>query len=372
MRKVAERAVVVGGGPAGASAALALLAARFEVTVFERRPRFAPRVCGTFLDAEALRHLTTLGVRDLIDRESVPVRRVRVTVPPRRLRVVDLPEAGAALPRPRLEALLFDEIRRRGGAVVPGVRVFPGEDSRTVRLDGPGLGEGGTPVRRADLVVWATGRPAPGPAGGGPGHYGWNADFDGVDQRPGDMSLHFTPRGYVGVVTHDDGTTNVCGLYRRENVPPDWENVFRESRNDSPAFARETAAARRRTPWRGVGPLPYSRGLSPADGVLRLGDAAAVGDPFMGEGIGRALASGPMLVAALRDGLRSPETRFRLLWSAAYGGRFAFGARARRWILGRRGTSWWVRPLLWPGVLPRVLPLFHGGFRPAAIDGGLV
>lgn len=353
---------------------MALLGGGFDVELFERRPDFSPRVCGTFLDGEALRHLDALGLGERVRGESVSVPRVVATFPPDRSRSVDLPEAGAALPRPRLEEILIDEIRRRGGRVSMGVRVSPGDGARTLRLEGSAVGAGPTRNREADLVLWADGRFSTGPAPGGPGHYGWNAEFDGVAQRPGDLSLHFAARGYVGVVTHRDGTSNICGLYRRNNEPLDWETVFQHTRDTAPAFARLTARARRRGPWRGVGPLPFSRGLRPPDGVFRVGDAGAVGDPFMGEGIGRALATGALLRAALREVDDRPLVeRYRALWSASYGGRFAFGLWARRLLLNHRLTPWTLRPLLSPVVLPRLLSLFHRGYRPPSrIDGRLV
>ncbi|MBL0349843.1 MAG: FAD-dependent monooxygenase [Elusimicrobia bacterium] len=120
---MSKTALIVGGGPAGAGAALALLGGGFDVELFERRPDFSPRVCGTFLDGEALRHLDALGLGERVRGESVSVPRVVATFPPDRSRSVDLPEAGAALPRPRLEEILIDEIRRRGGRVSMGVRL---------------------------------------------------------------------------------------------------------------------------------------------------------------------------------------------------------------------------------------------------------
>lgn len=371
---MSKTALIVGGGPAGAGAALALLGGGFDVELFERRPDFSPRVCGTFLDGEALRHLDALGLGERVRAESVAVPRVVATFPPDRSRFVGLPEAGAALPRPRLEAILLDEVRRRGGRVSMGVRVSPGDGARTVGLEGAGVGADHVRTRHADLVLWADGRFSTGPSTGGPGHYGWNAEFDGVAQRPGDLSLHFAARGYVGVVTHRDGTSNICGLYRRENEPLDWETVYQHLRDTAPAFARLTARALRRSPWRGVGPLPFSRGLRPRDDIFRVGDAGAVGDPFMGEGIGRALATGPLLRAALSAVDDRPLLeRYRALWKASYGGRFAFGAWARRLLLNHRPSPLLLRLLFSPAVLPRLLSLFHRGYRPPSeIHGRLV
>ncbi|MBL0349844.1 MAG: hypothetical protein IPP68_05660 [Elusimicrobia bacterium] len=106
-----------------------------------------------------------------------------------------------------------------------------------------------------------------------------------------------------------------------------------------------------------MGPRLFA-GLPP-DGVFRVGDAGAVGDPFMGEGIGRALATGALLRAALREVDDRPLVeRYRALWSASYGGRFAFGLWARRLLLNHRLTPWTLRPLLSPWCCPGSCPSF--------------
>lgn len=358
---------MVGAGPAGASVALALLGRGMEVTVLERRPGLGSRVCGAFLDAEAIRHLDSLGLGKIVREQSVPVPSTWVSVGSGRERCVDFPMPGLALSRPDLERILLDAVKERGGKVRWGV-VATAEDFRTVSVQGPGLTLEEPRTLSGDVVIWADGRfSRQDPIEKGPhAWYGWNATFSGIAQKPGEMSFFFLPNGYIGILTFKDGTSNLCGLQRRQASLLDWGAVFEETRTQSACFRRRTEGSTPVTPWRGVGPLPFTGGLGPDDGAIRVGDAAAVGDPFMGEGIGRSLGSGSLLARAWDlhpEGGDAFYTAFRHLWRSSYGGRFKLG-NAFRWLLNHPLFS---RPVLnlalaQPGLVQLFLPLFHGGF----------
>ncbi|HKR25058.1 MAG TPA: FAD-dependent monooxygenase, partial [Allosphingosinicella sp.] len=84
-------ALIVGGGPAGASAALALARGGAMPVVIERAPGERDLVCGGFLGWDAIAHLRRLGL-DPVSLGARPIRRLRLAA---RGRIVE-----AALPRP--------------------------------------------------------------------------------------------------------------------------------------------------------------------------------------------------------------------------------------------------------------------------------
>lgn len=371
-RKGLTTALVVGAGPAGASAALGLLGVGMNVTVLESRPSLGPRVCGAFLDAEAISHLATLGLIDKARAFGVDVGSVWVSVGSGKERVLALPAPGLALSRPEVERLLLDAVVERGGKVRWGIRAQP-EGAQSVFLQGCGLSSHETTHLSSDWVVWADGRYSGKEASNfkdeSPSWFGWNGTFKDVNQTPGEMSLHFLPDGYVGLLTFKDGTSNLCGLKRRRGSPLEWGSVFDETMAHASNLKRRMRQATLLSPWRGVGPLPFTGGLRPDDGLIRVGDAAAVGDPFMGEGIGRALGSGPLLAQAWAlhfCGNDSLYATFRRLWRTSYGRRFKWG-NILRWSLNHPEVS--ARALnsllVRPGIARFFLPLFHGGFKTA-------
>lgn len=336
--------IVIGGGPAGLSAAIGLQRSRLEVTVLEQRAEWQGRVCGGFINPEGVTHLGWLGVLDhLYSARAVPVGHSTLTLPNGRTGTVPIGRRGVVglgVSRQTLEGILLEAALDAGcdvrlGARAVDVRRDGGRWQVAVRF--PGLRE---ETIGADLVVLADGRFSRGahpvPARPRRGWFGWNATFIGVSQAPGELSMHFYPRGYVGVLTFADGETNVCGLtWLEKGQSRRWEAVWAEAADGQPLLQRLTKTAQRISEWRGVGPLPFTRAMRASDGPLLAGDAAAVGDPYMGEGISRALGTGPIVHRALaeaggeRPDLRAVGRTYSRIWRRRYTSRLRLGTLVR-------------------------------------------
>lgn len=340
-------ALVVGAGPAGLSAAMALRGAGADVIVFEQHPSPPPRVCGAFINPEGTAHLEALGIMGrLIDAGAVPVTEARVTWPGRgdaRVPIVRGDRAGLAVPRPALERVMVDHLAALGGTVQWGARASRAER----RGDGWSVELVSGVVRHslnAPCLVVADGRfsslSGRRTRKSREGWFGWNAPFTGIDRPPGALSLHFGRDGYVGLLTFGDGVTNVCGLTRSDGMSPlRWEEILAVAVREQAALSQLLRNATRVDRFRGVGPLPFSRAMWPGPGPLLAGDAAAVGDPYMGEGISRALGTGPALSAALALGgpgasLNVMADRYNTVWQERYHARLWLGTAAR-WVFNR-------------------------------------
>ncbi len=366
-------ALVVGAGPAGLSAAIALRTAGVEVVVLEQHASPPPRVCGAFVNPEGVAHLEALGVLPGLAAAAASVTDATLTWPGgghARVPIARGARAGLAVPRPVLERAMAEHLCALGGTVRWDTRVIGAErQGRRWALD---VMSGAAHDRLvAPWLVVADGRfsslSGRRVSKARAGWFGWNASFTGIDQPPGALSLHFGRDGYVGVITFADGVTNVCGLTRRDgSVATPWEDVLAAAIDGQPALSALLRNATRTDPFRGVGPLPFSRRMWAADGPLVAGDAAAVGDPYMGEGISRALGTGPALAAALgRGGLeespRPMTDRYNAIWRQRYHPRLRFGTTAR-WLFQhpRVAPSALNQIVSHPFLLRVVLSMAHG------------
>ena len=367
-------AAVVGAGPAGLSAALGLLRSGFRVSIYERNKDWKERVCGAFLDAEAIAHLRWLGLDNAVERQAVPVPRIRVTTPAHSagFSAAQSNLGPIAVPRKQLEAALTSAVARVGGELLSGrsVKRFQAGSGGWQMTTSDPSGDPRESEVHADWLVLADGRFSLGKRTlkSKDGWYGWRALFAGVRQNPGDMSLHFFPSGYVGVLTFANGESNVCGLSLfHETNRPAWPEHFSRVAEQQPAFRAVMSGAERIAPWTGVGPIPFAA-LEPERDVIACGDAAAVGDPFMGEGNGRALGAGPLLhasAASSRGDYRAAASAYWSEWQKAYRARFRLGHWLRP-LLERSGPLHPLAGVLLghPAMLRPVLPLLHKGYRP--------
>jgi flavin-dependent dehydrogenase len=158
--------LILGGGPAGATAAIVMASAGRDVTLIERSRGPADKVCGDFVSAEAVEHLASMGV-GVFDLGGQRITRMRLV---HRGHVVEtrLPFVAAGLSRRILDEALLRVAEARGARVMRGhtiraVRAAP--SGIVVRVDA--MGELST-----DTAFLATGKhdlrdtPRPHPRGG--------------------------------------------------------------------------------------------------------------------------------------------------------------------------------------------------------------
>ena len=311
---------VVGGGPAGAAAAITLARAGRSVVLVDKAVFPRDKCCGDGLTTGALRRLEALGLRP----EAVPswyqVDDVHVRGPAGRSVAFPLPRGqgmfAAVARRSDLDSALLDVARRLGvdvhdGHGLRGAHWAPGDGSVVVDVDGLG------PVRARYAVgadgVWSPLRKALG-ATHEPGYLGeWHAFrqyFTGVSEAASSqLWVWFEPDllpGYAWSFPLGGGRANVgFGVQRRPGVTAramkgQWADLLDRG------HVREAlgATATPETPHK-AWPIPArieDTTLWAAGGrALFVGDAARATDPMTGEGIAQALETGTLAARAIID-----------------------------------------------------------------------
>ena len=297
------RALIVGGGPAGASAAIVLARAGLPHLLIERTRETGDAICGGFVSWRTLETLARLGV------EPAALGPARVTTvrvfAGDRVAEARLPRPAHGVSRRLLDTVLLERARAAGSAIERGVTVRA-IDRLTARLDDAS-------ELVADALFLASGKhdirgeARPAEARGADPVLGLRVRLPAaaaLARMIGDsIELHLVPRGYVGIVREEDGSANVCMAIHRSAM-----------RGDSPTMlldrlARDHPRLGERLAWRDASPVdaianvPYgwrARGTTPH--LFRLGDQAGVIPSLAGEGMGIAIASGIRAATAYRTG----------------------------------------------------------------------
>jgi menaquinone-9 beta-reductase len=388
-------ALVIGGGPGGSAAAFHLASGGARVLLCEKQRFPRDKVCGDGLTPRAVRALDLMGLREEYQSWSRSVglkvhgggHVIELPWP----ELEDYPSFGLARPRTDLDQLLARTAVKAGAELWEATDVVEPLLERGLVRGAVVRREGEDPVDlRADVVVAADGassrfaqalglrRDEQRPIGVAIRQYfrserdtdPWIDSY--LELRRGDDLLP----GYGWVFPLADGTVNVgVGLlntsahfrninYRqllKEWVPtvgPEW------------GFGAQDAAAKPRSH-----PLPMGANRHPPvyRGVLFVGDAAGLVNPFNGEGIDYALESGELAaeaaLATLASGDRARLLAYRTAVEQRFGSYFAVGRLFVRLIGDPRFMKLATRyGLPRPTLMKLVLKLLANLYEPVRGD----
>ncbi len=368
--------VVIGGGPAGAAAAITAARHGLDVAVVDKASFPRDKTCGDGLTALALRLLEALGLDVPALGGWQPVTETVIVTPAGRRIALPHPVDGlhaGVVRRTDLDDALLEECRRAGAEVrveaeVAGIEVDDTDVRGGVRGEVRVALKGAGHLRSRFAIAadghWSTTRRAL-TGERAPARGEWHAArqyFSGVSERRlvAVFDRELLP-GYAWVFPLPDGGANVgFGVLRAGRHGRDlaslWPRVVA-----SPAIAAALGPDAVMTGPVRAWPIPthYEPDrLSHRSGrVLYAGDAAGVVDPMTGEGIGQALETG-MLAAASVATSRPTATpthiaaHYRRSVRAALGADLAVARTLQRLLahgpttraaLGLVGLSDWTR-----------------------------
>jgi menaquinone-9 beta-reductase len=307
--------VVVGGGPAGAAAAITLARAGRDVLLVDKATFPRDKCCGDGLTTGALRRLEHLGLHPEQVASWQPVDDVLVRSPSGRTVRFPLPRDDGTYAvvarRYELDAALLDVARAAGVKVHDGHAATAstlGDDRITVDVEGIG------PVAARYAIgadgMWSPLRKALG-VSDEPGYLGeWHAFrqyFRSTGAGARELWVWFEPDllpGYAWSFPLPDGRANVgFGVLRVPGRPTKelkalWPELLRRP-HIAEVLGPDAQPEAPHKAWPIPARVPTTTLTAAGGRALFVGDAARATDPMTGEGIGQALESGMAAAEAI-------------------------------------------------------------------------
>ncbi|HNV10764.1 MAG TPA: geranylgeranyl reductase family protein [Propionibacteriaceae bacterium] len=319
--------IVVGAGPGGSTAATHLARRGLDVLLLEKAEFPREKVCGDGLTPRATRQLIRLGIDTSEKNGWLHNKGLRIyggRIEPFQMpwpELADFPNYGLVRPRADFDNLLANHAVANGARLVTSANVTtPVIDERTDRIVGVTTKDGRT--FRAPMVVAADGNSSrlsvamglikrdDRPMGVAVRTYyrsprhdddwleSWLELWDGV---PGKSNL--LP-GYGWIFGMGDGTCNVgLGMLNTSSSfgKTDYKDLLKRWLDHTPeewGFRDEN----RTMEVRGAAlPMAFNRQPAYTRGLVLIGDAAGMVNPFNGEGIAYAMESGELAADAIAE-----------------------------------------------------------------------
>lgn len=317
---------VVGAGPAGSACAAFCAQAGLATLILERALFPREKVCGDCLNPACWPVLERLGVSERL--LAFPHSRLRevefagIGGRPLRFPLPDSDRGEIAIKRSMLDHVLLERAAELGARVCQGTAVThlepgwcihtageifyartliaaDGRNSTVARLLGL------LPAARKDRVGLQTHLAAP----------------DGFGER---VVMRLLPGGYCGAASVGAGQLNLCLVGRPSRL------------GQLKAWAATAYPGAEYAAWQTITPLSRGPVAPDQDDLLLVGDAARVVEPFTGEGIYYALATGE---AAARAVIAGDSAAYGTAHEELYRGRLWVNRLARQAVLHPRIAS---------------------------------
>lgn len=317
--------IIVGGGPAGSSAACFLATQGVDVMLLDRARFPRDKVCAEYLSPECSRILDRMGALSATEASGAAhLDGMRVQAPDGTIMHGDFAanhgykgfrDRGLAVRRTVLDSILIDRARNAGVRVVENARVTDLLLEQK-RVDGVTITrDGGSHGLHADVIVGADGlrsivsrRLGLNHASRQPRRFALVSHYTGVADIGTYGEMFIERDGYCGVVDVGNGLTNlgiVIPVSRGGEVSGDRTEFVEQWIASRPHLAARFANAKRVEPVRATGPFASFSKSAWVPGAALIGDAADFFDPITGEGIYAALRGGELLADTLSEARNS-------------------------------------------------------------------
>jgi geranylgeranyl reductase family protein len=311
---------IVGAGPAGSSAAIALARRGYDIVLVDKQQFPREKLCGDFINPINWPVFENLSVAErVLAQPHSEVSGFRMTAYSGEAAETSFKSApqrraiGLGLRRALLDQVLVERAAELGVSIRLGSRVEG--LVKTGRAWRVALGT--EEILRAKLIIGADGRNSwiaqqLGMNTSSSTHgrsIGFQTRLRAPGAAQGKIEIHLFPGGYAGLVALGDGMVSLGLAVDRATLPRARidDFLFTECLPQNPHLRIILSRSERVAELRSAYPVYFSRRRCYADGVVLAGDAAGVSEPISGEGVFFAMQSGLLAAETLDQALRSGE-----------------------------------------------------------------
>jgi menaquinone-9 beta-reductase len=308
-------AAIVGAGPAGSAAAIALAQRGYAVVLVDKEQFPREKLCGDFVNPINWPIFRKLGVEErVLAQPHAAVTGFRLTScsgaeAESLLSTENQRMVGLGIRRAQLDRLLLERAGAAGATIRTGCRIERLLRNRQEWRFGTSTHE----TWRAKLLVGADGRNS------------WIAQRLGMNSKavmhgrsigfqahltcPGavcdKVEIHLFPGGYAGVIGLGDGTLNLCLSIDKRKLPRERveEFLLGQCLPQNPSLNAILRRSERVSRFRSAYPVYSAPRRCFTDGALLVGDAARVSEPVTGEGVYFAMHSGVLASEMIHEAL---------------------------------------------------------------------
>jgi flavin-dependent dehydrogenase len=376
---------VIGGGPAGCSAAVRLAGSGYRVVLFEARTYPHDKMCGEFLSPECSGLLEDLGAAgQLAALNPAPIRSARLTAPGGAAWEAHLSGTAWGLSRRALDAALAERAVQVGVDVREGTRVAGVAGRLGEGFEVEAAARAGQRRVRARTVIAAHGKRDALDGSMGRRFVGQRHPFVALKAHfhgpsvPGRVELNAFPGGYCGFSEIENDVRVVCLLaheaaFRAAARPGRHpiETFVEWMQTQNPRLEAWLSQAERiHERWIGIAQVHFGDKRVIVGDVLMAGDAAGLIVPLAGDGIAMALEGGVLAAGYLAGYLAGDRSAadvrraYPAAWRRRFGGRLRLGRLLQPMMLRPRALGVALRLLAAYPPLGRYLVAHTRGGRP--------
>jgi menaquinone-9 beta-reductase len=310
--------IIIGGGPAGTSAALFLAKKGYSIALLDQAVFPRDKVCGEFISPAADGIFFDLGILESIEALN-PIRLSGVVLSAYESSClqIDYPVAidgrtmtSLSLERSQLDNLMISHVRNSNVRLLEGFKVtdllFDGENACGVKgYDGSKKkfsikskvvidagGRNSISLRRLNLRRGSSKKRKIALA----------AHWDGIKEVGSYCHMHISHPGYTGIAPVGINRANVVLIVDRENlVSADIDKFFVETVLGNQLRRKILGTGAPIEKIRVTDSLSYSVKRPKCGGLILVGDATGFIDPFTGEGIYLSLRSSQLAVGVIKN-----------------------------------------------------------------------